>query len=307
MRIVTLAFGQDLTHHLQACFCALSFLKEPHPPHISIVTDRPEYFNYFGESIQVVRLDQQKMKRWKGSADFFWRIKIKAIMEIVDRFPGEHVVYVDADTFVAKGLSVLNTDLTERVPVMHEYEGRLREKNQKPYKSMWVGLHDKTFCGIQIDSDSEVWNAGVVGIPGHTSQETIHLALDLCDAMCATDVRRAYIEQFAISLALRHMNGPIKPAKSIIGHYWGNKDQWNEAISSFFLHSLLEKRTLAQDIEEMKAFNYSAIPIRMMGQKKWVKKLQRILTKNFPPKVFRYHPSAETHFPNDDPESTINN
>jgi len=291
VRISFLAFGPILTTYYQACFCILSLLKESSHPQISVTTDNPDFFNYLSDRIQIISLNQQKLESWKGSANFFWRIKIKAIEDAILRFPGEHVVFLDTDTFLANGLHELNAKLDDGLPVMHEREGRLCEIGQKRYEEMWTVFKDKTFCGIQINSATEIWNAGVVGIPGQQSLQTIQLALNLCDKLCAIDVRRAYLEQFALSLALNKICGPIIPANQWIGHYWGNKSQWNETIVSFFLKSFLEKRTLEQDLTVMKSFDYSALPIRMTRQKKWVTKLRRLLTKNFPLKAQGYHPS----------------
>ena len=292
MRFIFLAFGQDLTIYYQVCFCVLSLLRKPYTQRITVLTDHPALFRYFAGKIEVERLSNEKLEKWKGPADFFWRIKIKAIMEMINRFPGEHIVFLDADTFLVDGFQELNSKLDQGIPIMHENEGKLSRKGGR-YKSMWAAFRGKTICGIKIDSATEVWNSGVVGIPGQQSSTTIQLALDLCDEFCTMKVRRGFLEQFIVGLALRHVYGPIFPANRWIGHYWGTKFQWNNIIMSFFTQSILEKRTFEQDLAAMKAFDFSAPPLRMMKQRKWVKKLQRLLTKKFPLKTQKYHPSSK--------------
>ncbi len=176
---------------------------------------------------------------------------------------------------------------------MHENEGRLCESGGKTEKSMWKAYNGKTFQGISIRSDTTMWNSGVVAIPGDKALEAVRLALALNDEMCTVKVRLGVLEQFVFSLALSHTYGTISPANQWIGHYWGNKSQWNNAITAFVLQSRLEERTLEQDITEMKSFDYSAIPVRIKVQKKWVKRLRRMLDTHYPPEPSYYHPTSD--------------
>lgn len=282
MRIFFLAFGPELTIYYQACFCILSLLKEASVPEISVATDNPKFFHYLKDRIRIIPIDQQKLETWKGGTGFFWRIKIKAIEDAILRSPGEHLVFMDTDTFLADGLEQIRKVLDDGLPLMHEDEGKLCESDGKTEKSMWSAFNGKTYHGIEINSETMMWNSGVVAIPGHKANQAVELTLNLCDEMCTADIRLGVLEQFVFALALNHIYGKIVPANLWIGHYWGNKIQWNEAIMSFFLYSLLEKNTLAQDIAEMKSFDYTALPLRLLGQAPLVRKFQRILSKHFP-------------------------
>jgi hypothetical protein len=68
------------------------------------------------------------------------------------------------------------------------------------------------------------------------------------------------IEQFAFSLVLAHDRSLLSCDKWI-GHYWGNKPEWNHAVSSMMLESFLKHRSPAEDIQKLKEFNFASIAI----------------------------------------------
>jgi len=106
-----------------------------------------------------------------------------------------------------------------------------------------------------------MWNAGLIAI-SHKNFACLKLTLDISDAMCADGVTRRLIEQFAFSLGLNEHSG-LKPADHVVGHYWGNKNQWNTLISNFLKVAFMKHYSLEKIIKEVKEMDFTKIPIRV--------------------------------------------
>ncbi|MDX5420181.1 MAG: hypothetical protein LPK09_13285 [Hymenobacteraceae bacterium] len=287
MDLLFLTFGPNIKNHYQANFCILSFLKQRSEVNsINIYTDHPEFYTRLGDQVNVVPVDEAKLQEWKGEHGFFWRVKIKAIEDFMQKGGQHPVVYLDSDTFLHQDLSGFKQKLSQGSAFMHEHEGKLSELKSKTEQTMWSQVQDKAFGGVTITANSSMWNAGVVAIPAQKNLEAIRLAQHICDDMCAAGVTRRLIEQFAIAVALEHTYG-LQPASHWIGHYWSTKDDWNEAITAFFLESLLKTYTLEQDIKRMNGFNYSTLPIRKKVKNTRIR-LIKLVEKLFPTKHFAY-------------------
>lgn len=262
MDLLFLTFGSNIKNHYQANFCMLSFLQQREQVNsIHMYTDHPEFYTHLGEFVNVVPVTEQLLQEWKGGQDFFWRVKIKAIEDFMLKNGQNPVVYLDSDTFLHHDLRSFQQLLAQGIALMHEQEGKLSELGSKTEKTMWSQVQHKAFGGVTIQNGSSMWNAGVVAIPAQKNLEAIRLALQICDDMCAAGVTRRLIEQFAISVALDKTYG-LQAASPWIGHYWSTKEDWNEAITAFFLESLLKSYTLEQDIERMGSFDFRQFPIR---------------------------------------------
>ncbi|WP_026236211.1 hypothetical protein [Pontibacter roseus] len=288
MDLLFLTFGPNIKNHYQANFCILSFLKQREKVNsINIYTDHPEFYTHLGQFVNVVPVTEAQLQEWKGQHDFFWRIKIKAIEDFMLRSGGQHpVVYLDSDTFLYQDLENFLQKLAQGIALMHEQEGKLSELKSKTETTMWSQVQGKPFGGVTITSESSMWNAGVVAIPAQKNLEAIRLALHICDDMCAAGVTRRLIEQFAIAVALDHTYG-LQPASPWIGHYWSTKDDWNEAITAFFLESLLKSYTLEQDIRRMEQFDFKRLPIRKKVKNTRIR-LLKLVDKLFPVKPIAF-------------------
>jgi hypothetical protein len=287
MDLLFLTFGPNIKNHYQANFCILSFLKQREQVNsINIYTDHPEFYTHLSQFVNVVQVTEQLLQEWKGEHDFFWRVKIKAIEDFMLKGGQHPVVYLDSDTFLHQDLGSFQQQLAQGSAFMHEQEGKLSELRSKTEKTMWSQVQDKAFGGVTITASSSMWNAGVVAIPAQKNLEAIQLAQHICDDMCAAGVSRRLIEQFAISVALDTTYG-LQPASPWIGHYWSTKDDWNEAITAFFLESLLKSYTLEEDIRRMDTFNFSQLPIRKKVKNTRIR-LLKLVDKLFPIKPMAY-------------------
>lgn len=261
MNVMLLTFGPNTKNHYQACFAILTMLKAQAKPAITVYTDVPEFYASFAGSIHIEYTSPEQLQQWRGEQDFFWRIKCKAVQHMVQNHPGEHVVYIDSDTFLAAGLEDIVQQLDSGVCLMHECEGRLSELGSKTESAMWQALRGGQYSDVTIDEATAMWNAGVIAIPGQVSQQVADHAVQLCDSLCASKAPWRLLEQFAFSLALAH-GGHLQPAAKWIGHYWGNKEDWNAAIAEFYLTSKLKSHSLQDDLNALDAFDFTAIALR---------------------------------------------
>ncbi|MBD1397952.1 hypothetical protein H9Q13_12315 [Pontibacter sp. JH31] len=287
MDLLFLTFGPNIKNHYQANFCILSFLKQRTAVNsINVYTDHPEFYTRLGDLVNVVQVTKAQLQEWEGEHNFFWRVKIKAIEDFMLKGGQHPVVYLDSDTFLHQDASSFTQQLSQGVAFMHEHEGKLSELKSKTDKIMWSQVKGKAFGGVTITDRSSMWNAGVVAIPAQKNLEAIRLALHICDDMCTAGVTRRLIEQFAIAVALDHTYG-LHPASPWIGHYWSTKDDWNEVITAFFLESSLKTYTLEQDIERMRRFDFSQLPIRKKVKNTRIR-LIKLVDKLFPVKAMAY-------------------
>ncbi|WP_114781393.1 hypothetical protein [Botryobacter ruber] len=283
MNLLYLTFGPYIKNHYQANFSILSFLQHRQEVRsIYVYTDYPAYYQHLGGHVQVVTISEAQLQDWKGPYDFFWRVKIKAIEDLILRQPEEAVVYLDSDTFLHKPVQAFNEQLNQGVAFMHEREGALHQLRSKTDKRMWQQVKGMDFGSFKLSEKHSMWNAGVVAVPASKNKQAIALALELCDTMCREQVTPRLIEQFALSVALDETYG-LREAKPWIGHYWGNKDEWNNEISRFFLESLLKNFSLEQDIDRMRSYDFRKIALHK-HIKNTRRRLINFIDSIFPPK-----------------------
>ena len=120
---------------------------------------------------------------------------------------------------------------------------------------------DSSLFGFFEDKIETMWNAGLIGV-SQKHFECLELTLQINDAMCADGVTRRLIEQFAFSLGLNQYS-ELQPADHIVGHYWGNKKQWNDTISLFLRECFMKKYHFDAVVERIKDMELSKIPIRI--------------------------------------------
>ncbi|MEZ8141247.1 hypothetical protein A1OQ_01060 [Enterovibrio norvegicus FF-162] len=286
MILTLLTFGDRLENHYQASFAILTYLQSDLISKVCVVTDRPCYYKYFGDRVDVIEIDQNKMNEWRGNHDFFWRIKMKAIETAAHHNAGQDILYVDSDTFYVRDMEKIVLGLSQGNSFMHENEGKLVEMTSKTPRKMWQSLSGKTFSGVTINKETEMWNAGVIALSRKDAQHVISLAIDICDEICATDCPRRLVEQFAFSVALKDST-LLVAAENQIGHYWGNKPHWNEKIGDFFMLSILSGSSLEDDLKRIQHVDLDTSPT-VYKEKSIKGKVKNFLDKIFPPKEVQY-------------------
>lgn len=286
MNLLLLTFGSKLENHYQAAFCILTFLKDSLVRNVLIITDRPDFYRFFDQRVQVISIDDEKLREWEGEHKFFWRVKIKALEYAFQKYPNEHLIYVDSDTFLANRLNLIKEDLDNGVSFMHMFEHYLSKKNSNTTKKMLRHLGGRDFCGIHINGSSEMWNAGVIALPKEKAKDLITLSLNVCDEMCRTDSPRRLIEQFSFSVSLKHL-GVLKDCDRVIGHYWGNKEEWNNLIKTILVSHHLKNKTLQEQVDDLKGFDFSKIALVKKSSNTSIK-LKEIIESVFKIKEIRY-------------------
>ena len=290
MNLLLLTFGPDLHNHQQAAFALLTQLAESEViRRVVVMTDAPEYYAFAQDERVTVRvLSPEVLRDWRGPHDFFWRIKIRALQEMAARFPDGHLLYTDADTFRFRSLQPVVAGLDRGENFMHAREGALAELRTRTERRMWKQIRGKSFAGLEMTDRRVMYNAGVVALPRSKAAATLDLALTLCDALCAAGVTRRLIEQFALSLALAE-TGPLRAANGSIGHYWGNKEGWNEVIRDFLVRHQLQRATFAELVEATRTVDFRAVPIYSKSSSTQ-RKLRRFVDARFGKRTYAYVP-----------------
>ena len=262
MNIVYLVFGTKIENYQKAYFSIFTaLLHKNDDDKIIVITDDSTLFGFFEGKIETIVINQDTIRDWEGPHQFFWRVKIKALQLVAQKYPQDSILYLDSDTFFYKNTDVLLTALQNGNQFMHLNEGKLSQLSSKTEKLMWKQMKGKSYENIIINENVAMWNAGLIGV-SQKHFECLDLTLRINDAMCADGVTRRLIEQFAFSLGLNQYS-ELQPADHIVGHYWGNKIQWNDTISLFLRECLMKKYDLGTVTERVKEMELTKIPIRI--------------------------------------------
>jgi hypothetical protein len=236
--------------------------------------------------VVIETIDNEVLQGWIGDYGYWFRIKIKAIEHIANKWPEDNLLFVDTDTFLYGELGEIKLLLEKGDGVMHLNEGKLSEKGSKTEKTMWRELKGKELLGIKIDPNTCMWNSGTIGIPKFILQDSIAKSLAFLDEMSKIVSRRKILEQLAFNLSLSSLT-QLHPSDHIIGHYWGNKIEWNQFINSFFIDCHLRHLSVENQIAEIKKMDLSIIPYYVKTSNTKIR-LQKLLNSWFPEKNKRY-------------------
>lgn len=262
MNIVYLVFGNSINHYQQVYFSIYTcWAYKNIEDRIIVITENPLLFSSLKDHIEIIPINRDHIKDWEGKHQFFWRVKIKALQLIAEKYPMDSILYLDGDTFFYKNMDTIRNGLKKGQNYMHLKEGALSTLCSKTEKLMWRQMKGKIYNEIKIDQNSAMWNAGLIAI-SNKHFDCLELTLGINDSMCAEGVTRRLIEQFAFSLGLNKYS-PLQPADHIVGHYWGNKTQWNKTIDHFIKDCFMKVYSFDQIIEHVKGMDLTLNPIRV--------------------------------------------
>jgi hypothetical protein len=257
MNIIYLSIGNNPIHHARAYFSIVTFLKYNTKHPIFVYTDAPQFYKGLEAVVSVKELTPERVKDWCGNYGV-WRAKIKSMEDLALK-SSEPVVLVDTDTFWYKNFDTIVEDVNNGFAYLHLDEGKLKNMKHTPYR-MWKGVKGKTFAGITIDESMNMWNSGFVAIPVDKQQECFKLALSLCDEIVASGVKYYLVEQYSFSIALNHIY-KVKPASDFLGHYWGNKPEWDDYIKTFLADQHLKGNSIEQSVKDINDADLYKIPV----------------------------------------------
>ena len=128
MNIVYLVFGTKIENYQQAYFSIFTaLLHKNDDDKIIVITDDSTLFGFFEGKIETIVINQDTIRDWEGPHQFFWRVKIKALQLVAQKYPQDSILYLDSDTFFYKNTAELRTALQSGNQFMHLNEGKLSQ------------------------------------------------------------------------------------------------------------------------------------------------------------------------------------
>ena len=266
VNILYLAYGDNPNIYSQAYFSMATIRMYHAETPIHIVTDAPRYFKRISDQPHffIHHVPTETIHEWMntGQKKFVFRIKMKAIEWIISRYPDQPLLYFDSDTFIYQSLTPV-FDIIERNDgaVMHEFESLFSKNKSKTSRSIWKTFGAKTVASVYISEQHAMWNAGVLGIPVKRNVEAIKRAITLSDELTNKIQRNTFVmEQMVFSIVLSDFYG-LSESKNCVAHYWGFKQEWETAIHKFHVMSHFQQLTFEKELEILKAFDFSNIPV----------------------------------------------
>jgi hypothetical protein len=243
-----LAFGKNTTNHTMSYFSFLTLKKlAPANSRFVIYTDTPEYYQALSPAMETRILSESQLNEWQGKHKFLWRIKIMAMLDSAQKDSG-HLIYLDTDTFALENITPMIQKLETGTCFMHVCESLLSEDKAKNKILMWNQTKNKIFGGMLVNTQSAMWNAGVVAINAESKISLLTKALQSTDEMCEQKVEPWLIEQFSLSQALASTN-KIEACDKWIAHYWGYKKEFIQKIDTL-LSQAYQKKLSFDEIEK---------------------------------------------------------
>lgn len=228
VHLVTQAYGKEeiLTEALYAVWSALAWRGEL-PLDVHVYSDDAAPFAPLAGKIDVRVLSPEEIRAWRGPHDFIHRLKAAMIRDVVRRFPGEKVVYVDADVFFTGPLAGLFERIGPGRGVMHVREYPVATHPSSQMKKFRAHMGELSFRGRPIDLSYDMWNAGVVGMdPAQFG--FVDEWLEFIDAIYP-HYKRGLVEQYGVCHLLQR-EAAVAPSDDLVLHYWFQKDDHVAAI-----------------------------------------------------------------------------
>ena len=278
MRIMYLVFGDTLRYHIEANLSIRTFQRQmEQTDSISVLTNRPEY--YRRAKVDVIPLDDERMKMWSGKHRYKFRIKIKAVEFMYQQHPGEDLLFVDCDTFLYGSLQVLKDRLAGGAGLMHQNEGHPSGMSG-PALKMWNTMKERRVGDITIGEEHDLWNSGVIGIPTAKIRQVVNDWLLLCDEMLEHGVKAFNMEEYALSIAL-FCHTTLKATDDLVGHYWGNKEVWEQMVSDLMCQAYMKDLTLEEELASLDMDLLCNIPVYVNRSSRY-RQLCKLADKLFP-------------------------
>lgn len=286
MTILYLTFGDKTEFHVQAYLSMLSFRRQmTHDDRIVMVTTAPQLYRHMEQWAEVISIDDRQIDAWQGAHHFFWRAKIKAIEHVSRLYPEDDILYLDCDTILYGDINMLKQTLAEGSGLMDENEGHPSGMKTKTLR-MWRTIAGRTYDGITLGMQHNMYRAGVVGIPHPKATEVLTTALALCDGMLADGAERIVIEQYSLSVALYERAG-LKETYPVIAHYWASKDYWIHAGLELMARVLLTSATPEEEMRMYEALDLSQLPIYVY-KSNTARRLKTLVGRMFKDRDVRY-------------------
>lgn len=311
--LVVLSYGKE-TEYRRAIFSILSFYswsaKELTKLRILVYTDHPQFFEPYLAHLPIsyILLTKELQQQMLGDSGFIHRIKVGVIEETFKKYPDEHLLFIDSDTFFIEDPAVILNGFKSGASFMHKREYNLEEGlrffkaiNQGEHASDFLNYIDNRAFFLEQDTfyfgkEDYSWNSGVLGLHASFSSR-ITGVVELTDAFYANS-KWFISEQLAFALILQKTT-EIAATDDLVVHYWGYRQKvlLDKFIGDLFHQSkerLLEKAFLKGQTRKMKRLVKHDLVLEQavlaLGQRHWKyglkKSFQAILSN--PGKVSAY-------------------
>jgi hypothetical protein len=239
-RFGVLAYGPRGALHREAALALLT-LQAYAPPgsEIVLLTDRPDHYQWFGNSITIDRLTPSTVREWRGPLDDQFRPSLEALRRLAEDSSAD-VMLADTDTMVRRDLTPLVERLAAGAVFMHHREYLLAAPPRKGDRSLAHEVVGRTWHGITPDRTASMWNAGIVA-SSRRHAGIFDRTLAVFDELRPL-TRYFAVDQLACSIVLAAY-APIEEAAPWFDHYWGNRPWFGRAAERFLSRALLEGLT----------------------------------------------------------------
>lgn len=288
MNLLYIVFGDNLNYHLEAYLSIRSFQKQlTEADRIFVLTTKPEYYRH--AHVEILPIGDEQIEQWQGEHRFFFRVKILALDYLQQLHPDEHLLYLDSDTFLYGSLEALRKRLNEGLGLMHKREGHPSKMKGGAWK-MWKQAGGHTYGDVTLGLKHDMWNAGVTGIPAQKARRIIETSLAICDGMLGDGANTFILEQYSTSVAMAE-NTQLCEASDHIGHYWGNKDEWEKLSGELLLRAYMKESTLEEELEAITDELLHTTPV-YVHKRSTAEKLHRQVDRLFPKSDFQFIPKG---------------
>lgn len=237
------------TQALYAAYSALAWRLDADAT-VHVLTDEPGAFAPLQGEVTVEVLSPDQIASWCGPFEFVFRLKPKAVEHLLERYPGDKVVLVDADTFFVGPLGPMLDRIGPRRAAMHDREYFLGDASTRSYfhSNFCRRMTRARFRGVPVRQDTWMWNSGLVGLdPSHAP--LVGEWIRFVDEVFPRNPK-PMIEQYGLSFLLQERGDEISDTKDLVTHYWPDKRRYQAAIEAEL--SALTAMPLADALERVR-------------------------------------------------------
>lgn len=229
VHLVTQAYGRD-DIRVQALYAAWSALAFADGLDLSlhVYTDDAAFFAPLGTEVDVRVLSPEEIRAWRGPYDFVHRLKPLMIRDLARSFPGEKLLYVDADVVFTRPVREVFDRIGPARAVLHVREYDIATHPTKQLRRFRRRMKRVTFRGVPVALDHAMWSAGAVGLDA-SHFPLLEEWIAMVDEIYPQWPYWIH-EQYAISQLLQR-EGAVSPADDVVLHYWDRKDAAAAAIA----------------------------------------------------------------------------
>jgi len=228
VHIVTQAYGPEEIR-VQALYAAWSALawRGDLDLAVHVYTDVPADLAPLEGAVEARGMSAEQIRAWRGPEDFVHRLKAALVADMTQRFPGERLLYLDADVFFTRPVAEVFERIGPGRGVLHLREYDVATRDTPQLRKFRRHLSRLTFRGAPIDLGAAMWNAGAMGLdPAQFGLVEDWLAF--IDEVYP-HYRRGLVEQYSCGYFLQRA-AQVTACDDVVFHYWFQKDDYVAAI-----------------------------------------------------------------------------